>query len=163
MSVNPPSTMTPFPARPKTAGVRPCYDCPFRSDIPGYSTVEDVRRNSEELRSITGIAACHHSIFISPQRGNRHSDKKQVACVGFLTVVSNTFPANYNCWLATHEFNPEHGIPCYRSLAEYRAGATCSDQSDDGRLAAWLISQPAHKRERVIADIQARKQLGGDA
>lgn len=131
---------------PKTACKRPCYDCPFRTDIKSYMSAGLVAMNTAELQAKDGITSCHHSAK-QVKNGNR---TRTVACAGFLTVVANARPPLSNYWLESHEFDTNHGVPCFESIGEFYK-AVCSIDTLAGRTLAWLECQPAHVRDRYEA------------
>jgi hypothetical protein len=62
------------------ACARPCYDCPFRSDLPVYQTPHDCEMNIAVTTVYHNPTICHHSV---------HKCSNPVQCAGSLAFLEN--------------------------------------------------------------------------
>jgi hypothetical protein len=60
MSVLPCNHIYPM-IRPRKACKRPCHDCPFRADRPGWQSPAQAENNKTYLLNPFGVAICHQT------------------------------------------------------------------------------------------------------
>ncbi len=65
--------------------VRPCKDCPFRSDIPGYLTVERVRQIVNDITHRQATFSCHKTNTF--RDGETIETKESQHCAGAMIFL----------------------------------------------------------------------------
>lgn len=123
---------------------RPCFNCPFRSDIQPYQTAKDVENNIRFLFGGPGVAAlCHNTIAEYSPNNN------QLVCAGFLLMrkklqLSPPDRARYPSRL-------RYDVPVFDSVVSFVMGGLCQEKTFSGRWKAWMSSQPIPTPEAVVA------------
>ncbi len=121
---------------------KPCYDCPFRTDIPKYQTTDDVRRNLEQIHNPLGLQVCHHTATSLGKEGPDY------ACAGALILVQKT--GLKKLWVDQNgPLELDLTAAVYDNLYEFFAQSACPNQSFKTRFTAWIECQPEATRPEL--------------
>lgn len=111
--------------------VQPCDNCPFRSDRPFRGFRKERAIALAETLMGDGDFYCHKTADYSNDDGPRIVSSSRL-CIGAATFLENTRPGGsranliFRLAIGCGQLPPEqsHGVPVYRSTAEFIEGAS---------------------------------------